>query len=339
MKENNIDIVILWVDSNDPAWLLEYNKYSKNPKDIQGADISSERFKDYGLLKYWFRSIEKNAGWVRKIHFVTCGQKPEWLNVNNPKLNLVDHKDYIPSEYLPVFSSHCIELMLHKIQGLSDKFVYFNDDFYLLKPVSSSYYFKNSLPCDYAGFTTLGAGASMIPHIVLNNIIEVNKNFNKKSILHRNFYKWFSFKNGSNVIKTIFSLPFNRIEGITVRHHAQPYLKKTFEEVWDKCESTLTNTMKHRFRNKYEDVNQWLFRNWQLCSGTFVPTNLEKKERLFKVSRITDKDLDNIKKGKYVEICINDDMGDSKPQEYEKYMSKVKNTFDLLFPEKSSFEL
>ena len=66
--------------------------------------------------------------WVRKIHFVTSGQKPEWLDENNPKLNLVSHKDYIPAQFLPTYNSVVIERYIHKIPGLADHFVYFNVD-------------------------------------------------------------------------------------------------------------------------------------------------------------------------------------------------------------------
>ena len=119
----DIDIVITWVDMNDPAWKEEFNKYSHNPANEENGVIDA-RFRDYGFLKYWFRGVEKFTPWVRKIHFVTSGQKPEWLDTKNAKLNLVDHKDFIPSEFLPTYNSVVIERYMHKIPGLSEKFVY-----------------------------------------------------------------------------------------------------------------------------------------------------------------------------------------------------------------------
>jgi len=73
--------------------------------------------------------VEQFAPWVRKIHFVTCGQKPEWLNADHPKLSLVNHSDYIPQQFLPTFNSSLIEIYLHRIPDLTEHFVYFNDDF------------------------------------------------------------------------------------------------------------------------------------------------------------------------------------------------------------------
>ena len=116
-EKADIDFVILWVDDQDPIWIEDKNKY----KGQQGNHTNNEvRYRDWQNLKYWFRAVEKYAPWVRKIHFVTCGQKPEWLNINHPKLNLVDHKDYIDEKYLPTFSSHVIELNLHRIPDLTE---------------------------------------------------------------------------------------------------------------------------------------------------------------------------------------------------------------------------
>ena len=142
-----IDFVILWVDGSDKKWLEEKNKYSKKKIDTTNSAI---RYRDWDNLRYWFRGVEKFAPWVNKVHFVTYGHLPKWLNVNNPKLNIVKHKDYIPEEYLPTFSSHTIELNLHRIKDLSENFVYFNDDMFLMQPTQKTDFFKKGLPCDSA---------------------------------------------------------------------------------------------------------------------------------------------------------------------------------------------
>lgn len=122
----DIDFVIPWVDGSDLEWRKSKNKYSG--KIDEPVDITDARYRDWDILKYWFRGVEKYAPWVHKIYFVTCGQKPDWLNENHDKLVLVNHEDYIPHEYLPTFSSHTIELNFHRIKNLSEHFVYFNDD-------------------------------------------------------------------------------------------------------------------------------------------------------------------------------------------------------------------
>jgi hypothetical protein len=104
----DIDFVITWVDMDDPKWQAEFAKYSGKKENTKNG-VSEARFRDYGFLKYWFRGVEKFAPWVRKIHFVTSGQKPDWLDANNPKINLVNHKDYIPAQFLPTYNSVVIE--------------------------------------------------------------------------------------------------------------------------------------------------------------------------------------------------------------------------------------
>lgn len=77
----DIDFVVLWVDGNDPEWRAEKAKYQGMTLD----DSNSEnRFRDWGLMPYWFRAVEKFTPWVRKVHFVTCGHVPAFLNTGLP---------------------------------------------------------------------------------------------------------------------------------------------------------------------------------------------------------------------------------------------------------------
>ncbi|KAK7480398.1 hypothetical protein BaRGS_00028317 [Batillaria attramentaria] len=92
-------------------------------------DVSNSRFEDNEELRYSLRSLEKFAPWVRHIYIVTNGQIPYWLNLDNPRITLVTHEEIFPNKsHLPTFSSPAIESHLHRIPGLSDKFLYFNDD-------------------------------------------------------------------------------------------------------------------------------------------------------------------------------------------------------------------
>ena len=116
-----IDFVIPWVDGNDPQWRAEKAKY--DPSGMPQSD-APERYRDWDNLQYWFRGVEKFAPWVNRIHFITWGHLPPWLDTSNPKLNIVKHTDYIPEKYLPTFSSHAIELNMHRIEGLAEHFVF-----------------------------------------------------------------------------------------------------------------------------------------------------------------------------------------------------------------------
>ena len=130
-EKEPIDFVITWVDGNDPKWQEEKDKTLIAQGLGVHIDGRKERYRDWDNLQYWFRGVEKYAPWVRKIHFVTWGHMPEWLNVDHPKLHIVKHEDFIPKEFLPTFNSHTIEWNFHRIEGLSEHFLYFNDDMFL----------------------------------------------------------------------------------------------------------------------------------------------------------------------------------------------------------------
>lgn len=64
---SKIDFVVMWVDGNDPEWQKEKQKFSVD----DNADGSIYRYRDFGLLKYWFRGVEKFAPWVNNVYFVS----------------------------------------------------------------------------------------------------------------------------------------------------------------------------------------------------------------------------------------------------------------------------
>ena len=166
MSTHPIDIVIPWVDGSDPVWQADHAKYRAS----KSADNHPARYREWGLFRYWFRGIEQNAPWVRKVHLLTYGHLPAWLEPDHPKLHIVNHRDFIPEEYLPTFSSHAIELNMHRIPDLAEHFLYFNDDVYLMKPSRPEDFFRDGLPCDTAvmGVIKNNDTANFMPYIMLN---------------------------------------------------------------------------------------------------------------------------------------------------------------------------
>ncbi len=204
-SSSDIDFVVLWVDNTDPKWREEkkyYSNFSKNNTLNEDAIDDSARFRDWGVFKYWFRGVEKFCPWVRKIHFVTWGHVPEWLDTNNPKLNIVKHEDFIPKEYLPLFNSNAIELNVFDIQDLAENFVYFNDDFFVTAPMQKSDFFLNDLPRDSAVLNLLKI-VSDFDYILANEMLLINQNFNLKKVVFSNFFKWFNIKYEIKILKTI----------------------------------------------------------------------------------------------------------------------------------------
>ncbi|KAL0962884.1 hypothetical protein UPYG_G00346720 [Umbra pygmaea] len=111
----------------------------------QDEDVSASRFEDNEELRYSLRSVEKHAPWVRHIFIVTNGQIPSWLNLDNPRITVVAHQDIFRNlSHLPTFSSPAIETHIHRIPGLSQKFVYLNDDVMFGKDVWPDDFFSHS---------------------------------------------------------------------------------------------------------------------------------------------------------------------------------------------------
>ncbi|SMX24254.1 stealth family protein [Boseongicola aestuarii] len=150
------DAVITWVDGADPEHAAKRARYSgeaKAPKTNPGASEST-RFASLGEIEFCIKLIRKNAPWINTIFLITDAQCPVWLDsAERKRLNvkLVDHRvlfrDY--EDVLPTFNSITIETLLHRIPGLSERFLYFNDDFFLIRPTSILDFFENDIPKVY----------------------------------------------------------------------------------------------------------------------------------------------------------------------------------------------
>ncbi|XP_067438222.1 N-acetylglucosamine-1-phosphotransferase subunits alpha/beta isoform X2 [Thunnus thynnus] len=111
----------------------------------QDEDVSASRFEDNEELRYSLRSVERHAPWVRHIFIVTNGQIPSWLNLDNPRVTVVTHQDiFLNNSHLPTFSSPAIETHIHRIPGLSQKFIYLNDDVMFGKDVWPDDFYSHS---------------------------------------------------------------------------------------------------------------------------------------------------------------------------------------------------
>jgi len=331
MKNNNkIDIVIIWVDGNDPEWQKTKKKYSPNNSD----DSRTIRYREWDNLQYIFRGIEKFAPWVNKVHFVTCGHLPSWLNTESKKLHIVNHKDFIPAEFLPTFSANPIETNLHRIKGLNEQFIYFNDDTFLTDYVKKTDFFINGKPCDAAIENPIvPCGNDIIDYILLNNMEILNKYFDKKEVQRKKISNWFNYKYGLYNFKTLSLLQWKKFVGLRYSHLPSSLLKSTMKKVWDLEKDILTNTGYNKFRSK-NDVNQYLFTNYQMLSGNFVPRKCS-IGKFFAIGNDRTKLIKAISNQKYKMICLNDG---TNIDDFEKAKTEIINAFETILPEKSSFE-
>lgn len=331
MNNNPIDFVVPWVDDLDPEWQKSFKKYSGKADTC--SDSSHKRFRDWDLFKYWFRGVEKFAPWVNQIHLITCGHYPEWLNLNHPKLNLVKHEDYIPREHLPTFNSTTIEVNIHKIPNLAEHFVYFNDDIFLINSVKKEHFFKNGLPRDSA-ILHAHDGLLFSP-INMNSLKVINTYFSKRSSMMNAPTKWFNIRYGKDLIRNILLFPWKNFTGFYNYHLTHNYLKSTFNEVWKLESDILNETSQRKFRHDL-DLNQFVFRNWQLAKGDFYPIATHRLGSFYRIGiDPLEKAIASIKKPKKPIICLND----HDPENFNSAQKSLSDALNYRFPEKSSFEL
>ena len=329
---DKIDFVLPWVDGSDSAWIKQRNEYL----GIKNDQTQDSRFRDWENLQYWFRGVEKFAPWVNHIYFVTWGHIPSWLNTDHPKLTVVKHEDYIPKQYLPTFSSHPIELNMHRIRGLSEQFVYFNDDTFIINKMEPEDFFRNGLPRDYCIETALVQDDINNPFacILMNNAALVNMHYSKREVIGRNWKKWFHPAYGKMVFRNMLMLPYREFSSFKYSHISSSFLKSTFEEVWREEGEVLDRVCRTRFRSR-GDVNQYVMKYWQYMEGKYEPQS-PKIGKFFTIG-LHDRQIHDVLRNQKCKIlCINDteNIGDFRQQK-----RNIKDSFESILPEKSAFEL
>lgn len=328
-----IDFVLPWVNGSDPAWLKEKAKYDPSVNE-ESSGVS--RYRDWDLMRYWFRAIEENAPWVRKIFFITWGHLPDFLNKDHPKLQIVRHEDYIPEQWLPTFSARCIELNLHRIADLGEHFVYFNDDTWLNRPVTEDFWFKNNLPCYYMANRPYDINELKNPyqHSRRNAMEVINRHFTTRDQLKSGLSKVCSPTYGRTaVLNLLYTLRYKHFGQFQDLHLPDPFLKSTLQEIWKTEPEILSETSQLRFLVN-SGVNQYVFRYWDLARGNFVPRGIHGTRY-----NITTKNLEecasDIENGLSFTVCANDS---PLCDDFDRCRERLKEAFKRRYPKPCSFE-
>lgn len=320
-----IDMVYLWVDGKDPAWREKKQFWQKQyGMEINEQAITDGRFEDNEELKYSLRSLEKYASWINKIYIVTDNQIPAWLNTNHQKIKVVFHKDIIPQENLPLFNSEAIESYLPYIPGLSNHFIYGNDDMYLSRYVDKTFFFT---PDGY-------------PIVRLKH--QVSSKYIKTSMYTR------SILNLQKIIRKTFgkSYPY------APHHNIDAYYKPDFLNCIDLYKEQFSKTMQHKFRTE-GDIQRVIVTYYALAINhgklkhysridKYLPPLKRLKMRIKKkyktdsiVMTMKNKNpYSKLNKYKPALFCTNDGEGITN---FDR--QRIKIFLEETFPEKSSFEL
>ncbi|ASU85441.1 hypothetical protein CDO52_23920 [Nocardiopsis gilva YIM 90087] len=140
-----IDVVYTWVDGADPQWTAARDHHLSRIGALNPTAASHSRYVDRDELRYSLRSLEMYAPFVRNIYIVTDGQCPAWLDASSDRVRVIDHRDIFDDHsVLPVFNSHAIETRLHHIEGLSEHYLYLNDDVFFGRHVSARTFFHGN---------------------------------------------------------------------------------------------------------------------------------------------------------------------------------------------------
>ena len=334
-----IDFVVTWLDSSDPEWQKQFAKY----KEEETGQTESARFRNMDIFKYWFRAVEQFAPWVNKVFLVTNGTFPKWINRSHPKLVLVNHSDYIPDEYLPTFNSITIELFMHRIKGLSEHFVYFNDDFFLNAPTKPELFFRKGLPCDNNKETIFN-----VPIYTKTDRFEtwlslmcdigvINAHFNRWHTVKQSVRRWYGPHLGiKGLLTSLFVKRHYKFIGFETRHCEQSFLRSTFEQAWEIEPEMLQNSCT-RFREEVT-LSPYFFRYWQFASNKFYPTK-QYKSKYFNLRLIKMGEVEKVLNDKKtVSICLND-TAKCPENEFEIINSRLQVLLEKKFPNKSKYEI
>lgn len=332
MQNQPIDLILPWVDGNDPLWQEEKNKYDIEQK------TSDVRYESWDNLQYIFRGIEKYMPWVHKVFFVTWGHIPGWMDTSYEKLVIVRHDEYIPEKYLPTFNSNVIEMNYFRIPELGENFILFNDDLFITQPVPETYYFQNNLPCEEAVEThfILKADKGMdlqMNYACVNNMVLLNRNFDKRKVISENPGKWFNPAYEERMQQNVNLSYWNNFESFVYPHEAMPMKKSVLKEIWEKEPESLDRASHNRFRAP-SDVTQRLITMWQICSGEFIPHKYRGKLYLIDKSNYKEA-VKAIVNQTYPIVSLNE----SGTEDFALIKETVNAALNRLFSEKSRYEL
>lgn len=282
----SIDVVYTWVNHEDPDWRAQYERATTGlarSLAVHETSNNSSRFHNREELFYSIKSVRKYAPWARNIYVVTNCSLPVSLQ-GDPCVFRVDHEEvFLDPSVLPTFNSHAIEANLHRIPGLSEKFIYFNDDVFLSDHV---------MPLDF--FTADGRpyifpSKHDIPYIGTSDLLPVDHAaLNTGKLLQRDF--------GYRPLKKLHHAPF-------------PLLKSTLFEIEERYRELLLNTASHKFREESDIPLATTFHAYYAqAKGFALPGHL--KSRYIDIGDplfvLLINPFSPLRRGKYQSFCLNE---------------------------------
>ena len=293
-----MDIIITYVDGFDSEWQADYDKHI-------GCEVNNKRFRDWGTLPYLLRGIDECMPFIQNVYLVVAreSQVPGWLN--RSEVHVVLHKDFMPAQYLPTFNSTAIEMFLHRIEGLSEEFIYFNDDFFPLQPCEPTDFFRNGQ-----------VAASMSHHLcTFNNLFRVQTKRSDRMARHAANKK-------------------SMICYIRPQHTCAPMLKSICTELYERCNDAIHASITPLRSRK--NFNQYIYTDYAYFIGRTFKHRISSQHISLSIATIK-KLTKSIVTPTYKLACINDvNMSEEK---FQRFYSCLHSAFQKRFPHKSRFEI
>jgi len=293
-----MDIVITYVNGQDPEWQADY-------VNCVGKRALTKRYRDWGTLPYLLRGIEECMPFVEKVFLVVAreSQIPAWINRDT--VHIVLHQDIIPPQFLPTFNSTAIEMFMHKIEGLSEEFIYFNDDFFPLMPC---------LPTDF--FREGRAAASMEYHLfTFKNLFRVQTKHSDRLA-----------RKAAGVCSKLFY--------VRPQHTCAPMLRSVCTELYEKSGSAILATVTPVRTRR--NCNQYVFTDYAFFTGRTFLQRISNKH--ISLSIATPQKLEeSIVHPTRKLACIND--VNMQEEKFLRLYACLHSAFQTRYPKKSRFEL
>lgn len=242
----DIDLVFSWVDGTDPEFRARRAGMLAQVVVGEGDDADA-RIRQIDELKYALRSVYKNAPWIRRVFIATDSTVPQWLGAH-PKVTVVRALDHFRDvDGLPTFNSHAVECQLQHIDGLSEHFLYSNDDMFFARPVRPSMFFSP-------------AGISRF--IEADTRIGPGHNNERRS----------GFENAARVNRELLADRFGHVITRHLEHTPVPLRRSVLLEMEEEFATDFARTGASRFRSATDiSVTNSLYHYYALLTGRAVP--------------------------------------------------------------------
>ena len=293
-----MDIVITYVNGLDSEWQADYAK-------CIGTKVNVKRYRDWGTLPYLLRGIEECMPFVENIFLLVAreSQIPAWIN--RSAVHVVLHRDFIPDQFLPTFNSTAIEMFMHRIEGLSEEFIYFNDDFFPLMPC---------LPTDF--FRGGKAAVSLKYHIcTFNNLYRAHSKLSDRLA-----------RQAAGVSPKLFY--------VRPQHTCAPMLRSVCAELYEHCRAAIHASVTPV--RTHENYNQYVFTDYAYFTGHTFRQRISNQHislAIVSVKNLTKSIVCPTSKL----ACINDvNMPEEK---FLRFHACLHDAFQTRFPNKSRYEI